>query len=281
MNTAYSRRQKGFTLIELLVVIAIIAILAAILFPVFAKAREKARQAACASNLKQIGLGFLQYNQDNDEQFPGLYGGGWPGYYRWMDAIYPYVKSTGVFNCPDDAVAAHQYVNIPTTNTTLASTANAPAGFGSYFASNAYYGNGGNANGAQWAGPMSGAPGVTDSIAAIESPANTILVGDGSGAFQLSWSYNSSQPKALDQATAPPTIHGSAYATSGAGMWEGAMVMRHTEFVNVGFCDGHVKAMRQGDLLKQSAQTTSTCGTWQSATNPCGLVYFTRADDGS
>ena len=63
-------KTKGFTLIELLVVIAIIAILAAILFPVFAKAREKARQISCLSNMKQIGLGFLQYENDNDEGFP-------------------------------------------------------------------------------------------------------------------------------------------------------------------------------------------------------------------
>src|SRR5881296_1409417 len=63
-------RKRAFTLIELLVVIAIIAILAAILFPVFAQAREKARQASCLSNLKQIGQGYLMYLQDNDEQFP-------------------------------------------------------------------------------------------------------------------------------------------------------------------------------------------------------------------
>jgi prepilin-type N-terminal cleavage/methylation domain-containing protein/prepilin-type processing-associated H-X9-DG protein len=91
--------SRGFTLIELLVVIAIIAILAAILFPVFASAREKARQTGCASNEKQLGLAFLQYSQDNDEQWPTGYsalGEGWGG------AIYPYVKATGAYACPDD-----------------------------------------------------------------------------------------------------------------------------------------------------------------------------------
>jgi prepilin-type N-terminal cleavage/methylation domain-containing protein/prepilin-type processing-associated H-X9-DG protein len=104
-----SRSKKGFTLIELLVVIAIIAILAAILFPVFAKAREKARQASDESNLKQIGLGFVQYTQDYDEKYPvgiggtltttaGLsYGVGYAG------QIYTYVKSTGIFKDPDDS----------------------------------------------------------------------------------------------------------------------------------------------------------------------------------
>ncbi len=97
-------RQRGFTLIELLVVIAIIAILAAILFPVFAKAREKARQTACLSNMKQMALGSLQYTQDYDEKYiagVNRYGKG-PG---WAGEMYPYVKSTGVFRCPDDATA--------------------------------------------------------------------------------------------------------------------------------------------------------------------------------
>jgi len=93
------QKRTGFTLIELLVVIAIIAILAAILFPVFAKAREKARQTSCLSNNKQLGLAFIQYVQDYDERYPGTpaYGDGWAG------LIYPYVKSTGVYNCPDDS----------------------------------------------------------------------------------------------------------------------------------------------------------------------------------
>src|SRR5215469_16047426 len=101
-----SNTRKGFTLIELLVVIAIIAILAAILFPVFAKVREKARQTSCASNLKQLGLGYIQYYQDYDENFPcGTAGAAaWPrAGIGWAGQIYPYVKSPGVYACPDDA----------------------------------------------------------------------------------------------------------------------------------------------------------------------------------
>lgn len=123
---------KGFTLIELLIVIAIIAILAAILFPVFARARENARRSSCQSNLKQIGLGMMQYIQDADGAYaPTSYccSGGYeqtdssmPGYKylsdtdtllggdhrkTWMDFIYPYVKSTQLFDCPSVSDRTH------------------------------------------------------------------------------------------------------------------------------------------------------------------------------
>jgi prepilin-type N-terminal cleavage/methylation domain-containing protein/prepilin-type processing-associated H-X9-DG protein len=96
--------RSAFTLIELLVVIAIIAILAAILFPVFAQAREKARQASCASNAKQLALAFMQYKQDFDERYP--FGGWMPntgqanGTWEWQNTIAPYVKNKGVYRCP-------------------------------------------------------------------------------------------------------------------------------------------------------------------------------------
>jgi prepilin-type N-terminal cleavage/methylation domain-containing protein len=103
-NSCRKNAFKGFTLIELLVVIAIIALLAAILFPVFSRAREQARRSACLSNLKQIGLGVMQYTQDYDESYPAssvviqetptlLLA-------PWSTVIQPYVKSTQIFVCP-------------------------------------------------------------------------------------------------------------------------------------------------------------------------------------
>jgi len=110
------RPKRGFTLIELLVVIAIIAILAAILFPVFARARENARKSTCQSNLKQIAQGTLMYVQDYDERFPYLYrydgpsvtfhpnGSHGNGYYLdWIDLVYPYVKNEQAFKCPSES----------------------------------------------------------------------------------------------------------------------------------------------------------------------------------
>jgi prepilin-type N-terminal cleavage/methylation domain-containing protein/prepilin-type processing-associated H-X9-DG protein len=101
--------DKGFTLIELLVVIAIIAILASILFPVFGRARENARRTACQSNLKQIGLGVLQYVQDYDEKYPQCRSSniaapnGWNNVFApWQLAIYPYTKSLQIYKCPSN-----------------------------------------------------------------------------------------------------------------------------------------------------------------------------------
>jgi prepilin-type N-terminal cleavage/methylation domain-containing protein/prepilin-type processing-associated H-X9-DG protein len=125
-------RKRGFTLIELLVVIAIIAILAAILFPVFARAREQARKTTCASNLKQLTTGMLMYTQDYDEQFmagrPECSHGGCPGgdfqcwnqadgrgvddfhmqAQWWAVAVYPYVKNAQIFQCPSSAPGTYK-----------------------------------------------------------------------------------------------------------------------------------------------------------------------------
>ncbi len=130
----FVRQQRhGFTLIELLVVIAIISILAAILFPVFAQTREKARATSCLSDEKQLGLAFAQYVSDYDEKYPtGVegfqFGAGWAG------EIYPYVKNISVFRCPDDTtspppngqgVASYGYNQvIPLTNGNYGASSN-------------------------------------------------------------------------------------------------------------------------------------------------------------
>jgi prepilin-type N-terminal cleavage/methylation domain-containing protein/prepilin-type processing-associated H-X9-DG protein len=105
------RNSKGFTLIELLVVIAIIAILAAILFPVFARARENARRASCQSNLKQIGLGIIQYAQDFDGYMPPSQLGADPALYSWPTLMFPYIKSAQVFVCPSGEVSPTAFGN--------------------------------------------------------------------------------------------------------------------------------------------------------------------------
>jgi len=105
MTTGYTRhldkrRNSAFTLIELLVVIAIIAILAAILFPVFSRAREKARQANCLSNAKQLTLGMMMYAQDYDERIPWAYLSDGANIWTWRFMLRPYVKNNQLFLCP-------------------------------------------------------------------------------------------------------------------------------------------------------------------------------------
>jgi len=157
-------KRNGFTLIELLVVIAIIAILAAILFPVFAQAREKARQITCVSDLKQIGLGILQYNQDNDEHFPMVsYIPAGGDEVRWYQQVGPYIKNGntygngyysgagGIWTCPD--------LPVPQTGNYGANWLLMPSGSG--------VGAGPGGNG--WPPP---------SLAVLQTPAETILIAE-------------------------------------------------------------------------------------------------------
>jgi prepilin-type N-terminal cleavage/methylation domain-containing protein/prepilin-type processing-associated H-X9-DG protein len=96
--------RRGFTLIELLVVIAIIAILAAILFPVFAQAREAARKSSCLSNLKQIGTAVAMYNQDFDGIYPMVRYATGGNHLTWKQEIYPYTKNAGIYHCPSNSI---------------------------------------------------------------------------------------------------------------------------------------------------------------------------------
>jgi prepilin-type N-terminal cleavage/methylation domain-containing protein len=158
-----SRRAKGFTLIELLVVIAIIAILAAILFPVFAEARENARKTACLSNMKQITLGLMQYVQDYDETFP-LVRFDWPRVpYTWREAVQPYIKSIDVFRDPSNPDASRVLTpgRPPGVDTSCWGSPQVPKSY-SY-----------NGNIFQRGGSEYGAP-----LAQIQQPAEALLIAD-------------------------------------------------------------------------------------------------------
>jgi len=204
--------KRGFTLIELLVVIAIIAILAAILFPVFARARENARRASCQSNLKQIALGVFMYDQDYDEKLPIYSVNSTAPYtssnpYGWADAMQPYLKSTQIFQCPSET-------NGPNTDPTL----------GEY---SDYWING-------------LAQGQAD--AQFDAPSLTVLLGDGASgtttaavAGDSSESWRGSSRYIAEGGTTVASGCTTGLATIGSG------AHRHLTGTNVAFADGHVK----------------------------------------
>lgn len=231
-----TRKRTAFTLIELLVVIAIVSILAAILFPVFTRARENARRASCMSNLKQIGLGFIMYAQDYDEHMPSAYlsshvngsfkypnGNSYPTQ-SWYAAIYPYIKSAQLFNCPsvDTAIlygGGYQMVNFP-----YSYNYRYPAGV-----TNPGISLGHN--------DRSGA-----NIAGIDDTVGTIMVVEGSKAVvRFSTAYPATEQ----------TLHdtGACSDTAGGHYYQNCARVRHLEMINTLFVDGHVKAMSWKTIL--------------------------------
>ncbi len=209
-------RQKGFTLIELLVVIAIIAILAAILFPVFARARENARRTSCMSNLKQIALGEMQYSQDYDEKLTGAsnnsmaYGRALAG---WEFLLTPYIKSKQLYRCPNAIVP-----DFPDSDASL---------FNSY-GYNTYLGDGGGV-----------------ALASIQSPSETVMFADDLADSISTYGYYAlSRPSAL----------AGAWWELKASAGSGRMTQRHFDGANVAYADGHVKWSKlPGVLTKDDA----------------------------
>jgi len=219
-------REKGFTLIELLVVIAIISILAAILFPVFARTKEKARQASCASNLQQLGLAFTSYRVDYDGKMPLLISQGAGAPVRWIHAIYPYVNNDQIFECPSNEVTKDPAdASRPNRNTPLPESSYMYA-LGSVMAQR----------------------GTELAETAVKDPAGTWMLMDGwyfTGTTGLS-SYNMVMYNfAGEGATPAPQSLASWVGNRTTSAVPSVQVLdrmhRHNDGVNVSYYDGHVK----------------------------------------
>jgi prepilin-type N-terminal cleavage/methylation domain-containing protein/prepilin-type processing-associated H-X9-DG protein len=247
-----TRRRRAFTLIELLVVIAIIAILAAILFPVFAQAREKARQAACFSNMKNLGLAVTMYVQDYDESFPMWH---WarrtqPQPLIWYHAIKPYTKNLAVYICPSDKRKILDpgwgpEATWPELNSKW--TAHISYGYNEPLLN-------GNDNGTQ---KEKGGP---TTLAMIPEPASYYVIGDSASALVDGWCVPTGGRRLFRMAwpdrdqwwTEVPLDMPAAQIAD----W--ARYTRHLGGANIAFADGHAKWYKSERIISLPDNVTGT-----------------------
>lgn len=226
-HNLYPYHRKAFTLIELLVVIAIIALLASILFPAFASAREGARRASCGSNLRQIGMGLMQYTQDYDERVPqNEFAGGTPEQKTLFDVIQPYIKSTQVFICPTSSENARNYEHGDTSKLRTS------------YAFNLVY----NGDATQHMFEQYQGGGIN--LAALEDASGTVFCGD-----------STPQADAAGNPTSSGKTYGFQVSNDNGASWgmfrptkpvtfgndQGTFEFRHNGGCNFAFMDGHVK----------------------------------------
>ena len=259
-RVVFTRGKTGFTLIELLVVIAIIAILAAILFPVFAKAREKARQASCQSNMKQIGLAVMQYVQDFDESYPPRYMDycndlpACTSYtrYQWTALVKPYVKQNGggggggntqgVFACPSSPVTAAtnpHYLMVCDADWQYPVNTAAPT--------------------SNWKGYIWRYSDNTLLDTMIETPANNIFISEAPLGTSAGNPYGSAVWDRICQPYSVDSNHYTSTASWGANhddISQKKSDQRHNGGLNYIFFDGHVKWMVTSATVKPNNMWT-------------------------
>ena len=235
-----AQRTSAFTLIELLVVIAIIAILAAILFPVFARARENARRASCQSNLKQLALGIEQYKNDYDTKYPGF---GQPGNQGWAQNVQPYLKSLQILQCPSEPTGAPNY------SQPLADLLKDQRLCDYFYNASLtdYNDNDKNFGRAE---------------AQLEQPTLTILAGDNvpydAGNILPYYADGGNNGFACDQRMSVFPNDPTSYPGGNCGFPAFSRVpgKRHLEGANYAFCDGHVKFYKPASIWGNAAPFT-------------------------